>query len=367
MKKLFIITIIIFLCSGCFNYVEINDLVLISGIGIDYKDDKYIVSAEALYQNKENSDSNFEWGQVISASGTSLSSAFTNLSISLDKSPYYAHLKVVIISEEIANNHLNDLFDFFLRNNDIRNIFSLVVSYNTSPEVILSKSNEYSPVVSEKIKELLENNEYKNHIVKNLYFKDIASDYLTKNKDIALSAISISDEKPVIDRLIIFHGNKNVGYLDNNMSSTLSKLNNKNPNVLVKYECEKNKYITVNIYKSTTKYNIYKNTFNVFANLNGEIIENNCNIDLENIKEYKDITNKINKKIENDYKYLFQYLKNVDSDLLGINKKYFNKYRKRNTKYFKEASFNIKTNTHLNKKGLIFEVRKKWVNYKKYL
>lgn len=355
MRKIILILCVL-MCTACFNYVEINDLVLISGVGIDYKDGKYLVSAEALYQNKENSDSNFEWGQIHEADGTSLSSAFSNLSIRLEKSPYYAHLKVVIISEEVAKNHLNDLFDFFLRNNDIRNIFSLVVSNDFSPKEILSKSSEYNPVVSDEIKELLENNEYKNHIVKNLYFKDIASSYLTGNKDIALTMITLNNDEPQINKMLIFHNNQVVGFLDTDMSSTLSKIDNKNPNVLVKYECEKDKYITVNIYNSKTKYSIYKNTFTVTGNLSGEIIENNCNIDLENKNEYKDITKKINKKVQNDYKNLFNYLKKVNSDLLGINKKYFNKYRKRNNNYFKNSSYRIKTNLEINKKGLIFEV-----------
>lgn len=358
MKVKIILIIFLFIFStGCFNYVEINDLVLISGIGIDYQDNKYFVSAETLYQNKENSDSNFEWGQINEVSGNSLSEAFSNLSTKLDKSPYYAHLKIVIISEEIANNHLNDLFDFFLRNNDIRNIFSLIVSDKVTPKEILSKSNNYSPVVSEKIKELLENNEYKNHIVKNQYFKDIASNYLTKNKDISLTVIGLENNNPEINKMLLYHDDKNVGYLDNEMSSTLSKLTNTNPNVLVKYECEKDKYITVNIYKSKTKYYINKNQLNILSSTSGEVIENNCNINLENKTQYKDITNKLDYKITKDYEKLLNYLKSINSDVLGINKMYYNKYRKHNNSYFKDVNISIKTEIELNKKGLIFEVK----------
>ena len=356
MRKILILLLSIFLCTSCFNYIEINNLVLISGIGIDYKDGKYLVSFETLYQNKENSDSNFEWGVINEVSGKSLSEAFYNLNLMLEKNPYYAHLKLVIISEEIARNHLSDLFDFFLRNNDIRNIFSLVVSDNMAPKDILSASNEYFPVVSERIREMLENNEFSNYIVNNLYFKDIASNYLTKNKDIALTMIGLNEKSPEITKLLVINNENKISYLDTNYSATLSQLSNSKPNTLVKYECDLDKYITVNIYKSKINYIINKNSYNVIAKLNGEIIENNCNINLEDDSDYKNISKKVNDLIKQQYTDLFKYIKSNNADLLGINKKYFNKYRNRNYDYFKNAKYTINTGIELNKKGLIFEV-----------
>ena len=42
MKKIIIMLISIFLLSGCADYVEINDLAIISGIAIDYENDLYL-------------------------------------------------------------------------------------------------------------------------------------------------------------------------------------------------------------------------------------------------------------------------------------------------------------------------------------
>ena len=356
MKKLITLFGCLILCSACFNYIEINDLVLINGIGIDYKDGKFHVSVEALYQNKENSDSNFEWGQVSEVMADSLSDAFNRLSLKLQKNPYYAHLKILIISEEIARNHFNDLIDYYLRNNDIRNIFSLVVSDDISPKELLSSSSKYYPVVSERLRELLENNKYKNYIVYNLYFKDIASNYLTNNKDIVLTMIGLENKNPIISKLLVFSNKSSVGYLDKNKATTLSIINNSKPNVLIKHECNDNKYITINIYKSKNKFGIYKNSFNINAELSAEIIENNCNIDLENDKDYKKLTKEFEKIITSDYQNLINELQKLNSDLLGINKKYFNKYRSRNYDYFKNSKYSINSKLEINKKGLIFEV-----------
>ena len=53
MKKLLILLIIPFILSGCYDYNELNDLAIISGIGIDYENEEYIVTYEILSTKKE--------------------------------------------------------------------------------------------------------------------------------------------------------------------------------------------------------------------------------------------------------------------------------------------------------------------------
>ena len=48
MKKGIILLLIILLMSGCYDYVEIDDLVIISGMVIDYKDNKYEISSQII-------------------------------------------------------------------------------------------------------------------------------------------------------------------------------------------------------------------------------------------------------------------------------------------------------------------------------
>ena len=356
-KKIILFTLLILICTGCFNYIEINDLVIVSGIGIDYKDNEYKVTLEVLYQNKENSDSNFEWGQIKEGTGKNLTDAFYNLTLSLERDPYYAHLKVLVISESIAKDHFSDLLDFFLRNNDIRNIFSVVVSDNISPKELLSNSSEYYPVVSERIKEILENNKYSNYISRNKNFKEISNNYISNDQNVSLSMIGVKNDNPTITKLLIFDNKKPVGYLNENEAETYSILMNNNPNVIIKHECEKDKYITVKVYKSKPKYRLYKNNFYINLNMDGEIVENNCDIDLDDINEYKKITKNITNDFNNDLNNFLDKTKNLNSDLLGINKKYYNKYRKRKKDYFMNTSYKTNVKLNLNKKGLIFEVK----------
>ena len=84
MKKIILILITLLL-TGCFNYTEINDLVLVNGIYIDYKN--------GLYKLK------IETGEIVESSGESLSDAFRNFEERVSKKPYYAHINILIISK----------------------------------------------------------------------------------------------------------------------------------------------------------------------------------------------------------------------------------------------------------------------------
>ena len=48
MKKIIILIVLIFLTSGCYDNIELNNLAIITGLGIDYKDDNFYLTYEIL-------------------------------------------------------------------------------------------------------------------------------------------------------------------------------------------------------------------------------------------------------------------------------------------------------------------------------
>ena len=48
MKKIALLTVIILLLGGCYDYTEIEDLSLITGMIIDYKNNMFEVTAQAI-------------------------------------------------------------------------------------------------------------------------------------------------------------------------------------------------------------------------------------------------------------------------------------------------------------------------------
>ena len=48
MKKIILLFILLFSLTGCFDYVEIDDLVIITGMLIDYKDNEFEITSQVI-------------------------------------------------------------------------------------------------------------------------------------------------------------------------------------------------------------------------------------------------------------------------------------------------------------------------------
>ena len=101
MFKSFILVIILFSLSGCFNYKEINEYAIVSGISIDQsKDDtdKYEVGIQIMNAKKDEESDN-SLITIYKANGDTLYQAFEKIMLDSPKELYLGHNEVVVISE----------------------------------------------------------------------------------------------------------------------------------------------------------------------------------------------------------------------------------------------------------------------------
>ena len=85
MKKLILIFIILLL-TGCMNYNELNNLAIITTIGIDKDNDNYNVS----FLVSTDTESNI----VVKGNGKNISLSFDDAIKKLSKNAYFGHLKL---------------------------------------------------------------------------------------------------------------------------------------------------------------------------------------------------------------------------------------------------------------------------------
>ena len=115
MKKLILLFTCILFISGCYDYKELKDIDIITGVGVDYEDGKYKVTLEVLKatakDNKEEQNT-----ILIDASDEVFSKAFESTYTKFDKQPYFSQLKLLLISEDVAKDPgIQELTDFILR------------------------------------------------------------------------------------------------------------------------------------------------------------------------------------------------------------------------------------------------------------
>lgn len=346
MKKIILLFIILLTC-GCYDYVELNNLSIISSIAIDYETEtnKYILTLEVL--NDTNTDEN---GKItaydVSSEGINIQEAFNNVAIALNKIPYYYHLKVLIISEEIAKNHLEEITDYFFRNPKIIRSFYLVMSQNVKAKDILSIKNENHLVIGNEIVSKIENSSNEYNISYNEYYEDFLESLINKRKDAILTTLTLKDNNIETIGIALFKDNNLIKVLDKESSALLNILRNETSNLILD-----NDLISIKIYENKTNINFNKD---ILININAEaqIINNKKNNDLKQDDTYlkfnEDFSNILALKIET----LISDLNQLKIDPIGIKWLAYQKHRKD----IDLNNININVDLKVNKKGLIFGV-----------
>lgn len=340
MKKLLIIPLILLL-TGCWNYYELNNLAICTGIAIDKKENKYEVTY--LISNAKKNEVSAKEGEAGTTTytgiGETIQEAINDLQIKMPFEPYSGHLVVTIISEEIAKEGIENILDYLARDTESRNFFYILLSKNTKAKNILEIISPLQTFPSQTIASDIETSSAKTSLIYEITYNDFIYTLLEQGINPVLNSVTIignkekgtdtkelSDTIPQatikIDTLGIFKDDKLLGWATQDESKGINLLTNNIENFYVKTKCE-DKYMMNYVENIKTKTNIDLQNNKVKVKISGKatILETNCKIDLENPDNIKkieqDIKNELNRIIQ-ESAYLVQ--KKYNTDVLGYGK-----------------------------------------------
>jgi spore germination protein KC len=337
MKKIIVIIGFILLISGCYDYRELNEMNIVTGIGINYKDDMYEVSLEVTKSIKDGSSNKIDT-IIYTGNNKNLADAFLNAKNKSDKYVYMEHVNLLLLGKDIASSGIGDVLDYIIRDTTINsNYYMIVVDDPLKVLETKQESDSMSNVITNTINNYLDKTKFQD--------LDILSSYMnSKRTDIAIPSISIKDNKVIFNEVAYFSGDKYIGNIDSKLY-VLLRLNSNNVNF------SKNGN-TINIYKNEIKYKIKNNKVIIIFDCDATIKEINKNIDLEKKNAYEYLNRTISKDIKNDIQKFLDTTLDKNSDLLGLRDKYYKKYKKD----MKNIKYNIEVNLNINKNGSIYEV-----------
>lgn len=373
MKKIIILTLIILNLTGCWNYYELNNLAICTGISIDKKDDKYEVTY--LISNAKKAESSSKEGEpgttTYNGIGDTVQDAINDLNLKIPFEPYNGHLVVIVISEEIAKEGITQVLDLLARDTESRDFFYILLSKDAKAKEILEIISPLETFPSQTLASDIETSSAKTSLIYKITYNDFLYMILEEGQDPILNSVTIlgnqekgSDEKSLsstipkatikIDTLGIFKDDKLVSWTNDDESRGINLLNNSVENIYVKTECEDNYIMSyVKDIDSKTNIDLENNTVNVEITGKATLLEVNCNIDLGNPKVIEEIETNIKNKLNEIINKSENLLKEYKTDVLG----YGNKIYKKNPKKWKEIkndwdnifkNLEIKTNIKIN-------------------
>ena len=322
MKKIILILLLLTL-TGCKDYTEINDLAIVSGIIIDYVDNKYEITSELIINDKESEL------QILTTKSTSIDEAIKEMSKLTNKKVFIPHLKVLIITDNILKSNI-DYYDYFLRNSkSSMNFFVYYINSNIKDKIF--RINDKTALHIEK---MLEFNKQIFSSSTPLSFIDLVYKKLEPGIDIIYPRIEIvnNNEKDILylSNQISYQNNKIIEFTENE-SITYNILTNTIDKSSITVKCDNEKF-TMQIQDIKTKYNI----FNINTNLNAKITDYECKYDLSDINSLKKLE-KLSKDYMNDeINNLINKTKKYNNDILGIEN-----YIYKHDKNYNKKTFNL--------------------------
>lgn len=366
MKKILIIILTLLLCTGCFDYKEINDLAIINAIGVDYENDEYVITLEIL-NDQIDKDSSKITSYTKVGHGKNLTSAIENAADKLSKQLIFNHIKLMILSKSIIEEKFENIIDLFLRNTYFRENFYVISATKNKPETLLNHTTNEAPIASTAITDTLESISYSSNTNVLKKFDEIVEEVITYGIDTCFSNITLKDNEFIVDGMSIFNNYSYKSNLNNEYVKIYNLLtdNFDRPTYTINYD---NLSFTTAINNGKINTEIKNGTINVTGNLMGRIIDNDPKYNIRDPKNLEkidnDFTNLLNKKISE----FIKVLQDNNSDILGITRNYYKKTRTKDKDYWLKLDIKSNIKFNINKKGLIYDVeRESWKRIIVYL
>lgn len=337
MKKL-IILIAIFCLTGCWNYYELNNLAICTGISIDKYEDKYEVTY--LISNAKKTEVSAKEGEAGTTTytgiGETIQEAINDLTLKMPFEPYNGHLVVTVISEEIAKEGVNQILDLLARDTESRDFFYVLLSKDSKAKDVLEIISPLESFPSQTLASDIETSSSKTSLIYKITYNDFLFTLLEEGKNPILNGVTIlgneergTDEKSLsstvpsatikIDTVAVFRGDTFVGWSDQDEGRGINLLTDDVENFYIKTSCE-DKYIMsyVKDIKTKTKIDVDNRKVDVTVSGDATLLEVNCDINLKDPNVIGDIEEEIkNKIIETIDKATILVQQKYHSDVLG--------------------------------------------------
>ena len=269
--------LIIFISSilfvGCWNYREMDQLAIVAGAAIDkdeYGDISMLVEIVEFSNEKDSKISH----KTISIKGATIFDTARNAISVSGKRLYWAHAKVIVISDQVAREGTIKIIDWINRDSETRsNINILIAKGNLAKEILQSGGNK-SNIKSFEIARILKNQVSLSkaprveswELVNSIIGKGISAVAPT----VQLKTIN-GEKSPSVMGTAIFSKDKLVGFLDDKETKDMLFIQDKvKGGVLVSRESENNKDIPVSleIFDNKTKIKPILEDGNIRFNVN---------------------------------------------------------------------------------------------------
>jgi germination protein, Ger(x)C family len=309
-----LVIVLLFLQTGCWNAREINELAFVLSIGLDKTDNGFKVTAQIAkpetYSKTQSGggtskDEKPFW--VVTGTGKTIFEAIRDMASISSRRIFWSHIKVIIISEEMAKSNTLEIFDFFSRNPELR-LRTLVAVTQGEAEKLF----DVIPVMEKEPAVYLEEIIQRRNLTGKAYdimLKDFLEDYLDPNISAVTTRIVIdkSGSESVLKTsgAYVFKGERLISSLNEEETRGLLWIKNKMKESVMVVNCPYDGIpVTLEIKSAKSSIESYfdNNTpsFIIKVDVSAGLTEQGCTTDFNNPQELNELKKALELAIQKD-------------------------------------------------------------------
>lgn len=383
-KRVIFLIIFIPILTSCWSQNELNNISIVTGMGIDLTEDgHYLLSFQVVNpKNVSTSVQGTPQGVPITiyeGRGDNIVEAAQEVSQHFSRKLYFAHADLIVLGEEIARKGIIEIFDAIERSITFRSTAQVVIAKEGTANDLLKILTPIDQVPSDKITKTLKFTEKtwgKNivvsviDVINELYYNGqqlVISGFVQNEHgkmDIAYSEDNVKSSKPIVtisaEGIGIFKDGKLIDWATEETARGIVFIRDKIQSTIVNIDWNNNKKaIGFRVVRSKTKIipSIKKGEphIQIQVNSEGNISEIQVPIDVWNIKVHKELEKKLNEVIKKEILQAIEFAKENQSDIFGFghliylnHPKYWKKIENDwNESYFPNLKIDVEVNTYI--------------------
>jgi spore germination protein KC len=264
--------LLLILVSGCWNSRELNSIALAVALGIDKVGDQYLVSAQIVVPSNVASTGKSEGMAVtmLKAEGKSVFEALRRMTTTAPRKIYLAHLRVLVLGEDLAREGIASPLDFLNRDHEPRTDFFIVVAKHLSAEDVLKVATPLEKVPANRMFFSLLTSERFWAPTRVVKLDEVILDLVTEGRSPVLTTIEVTGPEEIVEGkvnteqinppsklkyagLAYFKKDKLAGWLSENDSKAYNYLNDNVNNTVGVVTCPGGGQISLEIIRTKTE------------------------------------------------------------------------------------------------------------------
>lgn len=131
--------------TSCINSVKLSDQAIVQAVGIDMDDDKIKLTMQ-IFAPSGGGDGKIgataDNAKIIEASGTTITEAMQNATLTQGKKMFSGHNRIILIGEDFAQQGIGQLLEYFSANAFARKNVNLAIARGKAGDIVKTKLNQ---------------------------------------------------------------------------------------------------------------------------------------------------------------------------------------------------------------------------------